>query len=343
MRKIDSIKIADGRQTRTISFWEGNPADIGPDDPVDLLIVSAFPNDYTPTKRSIIGALDRKGLSVASLAADKAYDLRPTTGFWLSKPLPRKAGPVGAKQILCFEPYYLGDRPSEVVGSLFRGLFPFLSDDADATIAMAVIATGALGEAPDRMLRALVTAAAAWMERGLPIRELRIMEPYEARVALLTPVFAELQATYAPVVAAGHEHKHDVFLSFAEEDGAAVDILRQALSGGQQPVGLFDYRYSIDPGKVWQDAIDEAMQSCRKMVAFLTPDYFNSDVCKEELNMARCRHRKERQKFLFPMYVRALPNEADLPLWIQTVNYVDCRDVDAGKIVAAAKRILPDQ
>jgi len=249
---------------------------------------------------------------------------------------------VGAKQILCFEPEYLGDRPAEVVGTLFRGLFPFLSDDADATIAMAVIATGAIGEAPDRMLRALVTAAAAWMQRGLPIREIRIMEPYEVRVALLTPVFAELKATHAPVVAAGREQNHDVFLSFAEEDGSAVDILRQALRGRQQPVGVFDYRNSIDPGKVWQDAIDEAMQSCRKMVAFLTPDYFRSEVCKEELNMARCRHRKEQQKFLFPMYVRSLPEESDLPLWIQTVNYVDCRNADAGKIVAAAKRILLD-
>ena len=81
MKKIDVIEIADGPRHRTISFWEGNPADIGRDDPVDLIIVSAFRNDYIPTPRSIIGALHRRGVSVAALAQAKAHDLRETTGF----------------------------------------------------------------------------------------------------------------------------------------------------------------------------------------------------------------------------------------------------------------------
>lgn len=341
MRKIDSIRVTDGRETRTISFWEGNPADIPAEDPVDMVIVSAFPNDYTPTPRSIIGALHRRGLSVAGLAQDKAVDLRPSTGFWLSQMLSLDHARVGAKQILCFEPQYLGDQPAEVVGTLFRGLFPFLRDDADATIAMAVIATGALGEAPDRMLRALVTGAAAWMEHGMPIRELRIMEPYSVRVRMLEEVFADLKATHKPAARGTGGKKHDLFLSFAEEDGAAVDVLRNALGRRGQSVDLFDYRHSIDPGMVWQEAIDEAMQSCRKMVAFLTPDYFNSEMCIEELGMARVRHRREGHKFLFPMYVRSLPKESDLPLWLQAVYCVDCRTVDPDKIAAAARRILP--
>jgi hypothetical protein len=50
-------------------------------------LVSAFRNDYTPTRRSIIGALHDRGLSVAALARHQAVDLRETTGFWLSHPL----------------------------------------------------------------------------------------------------------------------------------------------------------------------------------------------------------------------------------------------------------------
>jgi hypothetical protein len=340
MHQIDSISITDDNQSkRTISFWLGNPADIGRDDPVNLIIVSAFPNDYTPTARSIIGALHRKGVSVAELAKDKAVDLRETTGFWLSRPLPTEATPVGVGRILCFEPHFLGAHPAEVVGTLFRGLFPFLPEGQEARIAMAVIATGAIGEKPERMLRALVSAATAWMKRGLPIRELRIMEQDPTRAQALAPVFAELKASPAPGGSERKDGQYDLFLSFANEDAGAVDLLRQALTTRRSDVQLFDYRHSIDTGKVWQDAIDGAMRSCRKMVAFLTPSYFKSVECKEEINMARLRHKREDQSFLFPLYVRSLDNEAELPLWLQAVTYIDCREIDKAKLTAAADRL----
>jgi hypothetical protein len=83
MRRIDQITISDDGRSRTISFWQGNPADIDHDDPVDLNIVTAFRNNYTPTRRSIIGALHRRGLSVSALAQNKAVDLRETAGFWI--------------------------------------------------------------------------------------------------------------------------------------------------------------------------------------------------------------------------------------------------------------------
>ena len=50
------------------------------------------------------------------------------------------------------------------------------------------------------------------------------------------------------------------------------------------------------------------------MVAFLTPSYFKSVECKEEINMARLRHKRQDQTFLFPLYVRSLENDAELPL-----------------------------
>ena len=339
MRRIDQISIPDDGRNRTISFWHGNPADIDPDDPVDLIIVSALRNDYTPTARSIIGALHRRGLSVRALAQDKAVDLRETTGFWLSRPLATAAGGVGVGRILCFEPGFLDRRPAEVVGHLFRGLFPFLPDDQEARLALAVIATGALGEEPAAMLRALVTAAGGWMNRGLPIRELMIMEQSRARAETLAPVFAELKGSSLPRAGGRAPDGHDVFLSFAEEDAAAVDTVRQALSARQPGLRLFDYRLSVDPGKVWQDAIDKTIQSCRHMIAFLSPHYFLSVECKEEINMARLRNKREDQSFLYPLYVRSLATDDELPLWLQAVTYIDCREIDEAKLTNAAFRL----
>jgi hypothetical protein len=343
MQKIDSILVGYEGRARTISFWLGNPAEITVADPVDLIIVSAFPHNYTPTPRSIIGALHRRGLSVARLAEHKAFDLRETTGFWLSQPMVLEATPVGVSRILCFEPHFLGSHPAEVVGKLFRGLFPFLRDDHETKIAMAVIATGALRENPERMLRALVSAASGWMKRGLPVSELRIMEQNPERADALARTFAEMKDTRAPDTKTMEVGRYDLFLSFAAEDGDPVDIVRNALRATNSNVRLFDYRHSIETGKVWQDAIDLAMQSCRKMVAFISPWYFKSVECKEELNMARLRHKRERQSFLFPLYVRSLCSESELPLWLQAITYDDCREANETKLVAAADRLAAIQ
>src|SRR5262245_16475064 len=346
MQMIDSLTVSDGARTRTVSFWHGNPADIDHANPVDLIIVSAFRNNYVPTPISIIGALDRRGLSVAELAGHKAVDLRETTGFWLSEPISANVSAVGVSRILCFEPHFLGPNPAAVVGTLFRGLFPFLPDsERESTVAMAVIATGAIGADPADMLQALVTAATAWMSRGLPIRELRIMEQHPGRAETLTPVFAALKGstTNEPPVprppATTAPPAFDVFLSFAEEDGQAADVVRERL-GVQPALRYFDYRTSVDPGKVWQDAIEAAMESCGKVVALLSPAYFNSVECKEELSMARLRHKRENQSVLLPLYVRSLEHRAELALWLQTVTYVDCRETDETKLAAAAARLM---
>jgi hypothetical protein len=335
-KKIDEIVIAADGVQRRISFWLGNPANVDRADSVDLIVVSAFPNDYLPTKWSIIGALHRKGLSVAALAQDKEIDLRETAGFWLSRPLSTQTSPVVAKRILCFEPAFLHDRPAAVVGNLFRGLFPFLSDREEAKIAMAVIATGAQGEAPERMLRALVTAALEWMSRGLPIRELMIMEQESSRVERLAPLFAELKGMSQPKSDIASAPAYDVFLSFSSEDAPLVEFLRGALGRRSPNLRLFDYRATIDPGKAWQGEIDTAIERCRQVAAFLSPSYFRSAECKEEIGMARLRNKRQESIFLVPLYIRSLDNDQELPLWLQAINYIDCREADAEKLVAAA-------
>ena len=56
------------------------------EDAVDLLVLSAFPNDYIPTLHRL-GALFNKGLSVDDLARNKAVDLRQAFSCWLSRPI----------------------------------------------------------------------------------------------------------------------------------------------------------------------------------------------------------------------------------------------------------------
>jgi hypothetical protein len=71
MKLLDSISIR-GKEGKRVELYQGDLTSLRPNEGFDLLVISAFPNDYAPTVTSVIGALHAKGLSVASLAGSKA-------------------------------------------------------------------------------------------------------------------------------------------------------------------------------------------------------------------------------------------------------------------------------
>ena len=110
---------------RRIGLYRGDLAALDSDDCVDLLVISAFPDDYLPTPGSVIGALHLRGLDVAALANRKAVDLRAFAGCWLSEDLTERA--VGFSRLLCFEPIQRGTS-TEAIGGIFRCLIPLQSE-----------------------------------------------------------------------------------------------------------------------------------------------------------------------------------------------------------------------
>src|SRR5262249_40543415 len=161
-------RVSDGATARTIAVYHGDLTAIPPEHAVDILVVSAFPNNFVPTPTSLIGALDRVGISVAQLAADKEHDLRTTCAFWLSRLLPAASRRLNIGRMACFE-WGLLRPPSAVVGDLFRGLFPLVRGDDDVVVAMPLLATGNQRYQPTVMFDAIVHAASHWMARGLSI------------------------------------------------------------------------------------------------------------------------------------------------------------------------------
>ncbi len=323
-RLLDSIDISDGSMTRRIALYEGELTAIPAEHRADILIVSAFPDDYIPTQTSLIGALHRNGLSVGQLAATKAHDLRATCAFWLSNPIGGPAAALNIGQVACFEPRVLGSPPT-VVGDLFRGLFPFLDDKKNQVVAMPLLATGDQGWPPDLMLRSILDAATHWLARGLAISELKIVERQPDRAAALAATMAEFKSKLVTSkLRPAQSTSFDVFLSFSTKDAKAVDCTRIELLKRGDANRVFDFRIEIEKGKSWQEELDRAICSCRSIIAIMSPSYFASPECREELMQARLRNKRSDRVVLFPIYWLDWGKELDL--WLQVVNYADCRE-----------------
>src|SRR6188472_2844783 len=116
---LDHIDIPDRSVMRRIALYEGDLTAIPKEHSPDILVISAFPNDYEASDTSLIGALNKVGLSVRQLAANKAHDLRDTSAFWISRPIEGARAQLNIRRLACFEPSVLGSPPI-VVGNLFR-------------------------------------------------------------------------------------------------------------------------------------------------------------------------------------------------------------------------------
>ena len=189
MNLLDTLKVYYGSEERLIELYQGDLTNLRPDEAVDVLVVSAFPNDYIPTPTSLIGALYKKGVYVEQLARAKATDLRQTFSCWMSQEVVATHPGIQFKRILCFEPLSRGTPPS-VVGDIFRALAPFLGGDPPmSTVAMPIVASGDQVFSVSDMLPPLLDAAVHWMALGLPLKRLKIVAYSESQTNIAKALF----------------------------------------------------------------------------------------------------------------------------------------------------------
>lgn len=337
MELLDTLKVYHNSEERLIELYQGDLTNLTPDEAVDILVVSAFPNNYTPTPTSLIGALYRKGVSVELLARTKAADLRQTFSCWMSQEIAVALPGIEFKRILCFEPLSRGSPPS-IVGDIFRALAPFLGGDPPiTTVAMPIVATGDQAFSVSDMLPSLLDAAVHWMALGLPLKRLKIVAYSDYQAAEAKELSSRLKEKYSsPPFEAKRDLKYDVFISYAHEDQNAASLIVEELQKLQPNIRIFLDRKNINVGAAWQPEIFEALDACRKVLVLFSPSYLGSKVCKEEFNIAWVRSREADEDYIFPIYLYSAP----LPTYMKYRQYMDCREGDKDKIRSACKRLV---
>lgn len=336
MDLLDSIQVKHQSHERQVQLFVGDLASLPQEQAVDMLVVSAFPDNYYPTRSSLIGALARKGVSVADLARDKAVDLRQFASCWLSRPILESN--VHFRRILCFEPKYRGKAP-EVVADIFRSIVPIATDKQPIRqIAMPLVAAGNQGESPAVMLKALAEAAVHWLSAGLSLSCIKIVLQDTPELPSLRQVFREVAQSHIPASTIPQPvYQYDVFVSYSQKNKDVVDGLVRSLRQRGSNLRVFLDRLELKLGAAWQQHIFEALERSRRIICVLSPDYLDSRICIEEYHMALIRHR-ESGGVLLPLYMYSAP----LPLHMKAYQYADAREGDITKIAQFAEAFVAE-
>lgn len=215
MRVLDQLTVARRHGSGApaiIELLEGDLSALPPEHAVDALVVSAFPNSYTPNPGTLFEDLFARGLDMQEVAQSKEEDQRSRLGCWISRPLPTaQVRTFNFRRIVCFEPRYPafvtasgfdGGSIEQTVGFVFRCLnnfvIPETSADTDredyeiARVAMPLLATGNQRVPLEALLPELLDAAIFWLEEGLPIERLKIVAFSPSETALARRLFSEV-------------------------------------------------------------------------------------------------------------------------------------------------------
>jgi len=333
---METLRYIDVENGGRIELCVGDLGEMDSDDRVDLLVVSAFPDDYEPTSESVIGALDRRGVSVGLLAQDRLADMRETSSCWLSQRL--EVDKAGFRQLLCFEPAD-GVGAADAVGDVFRALIPYVNAKSGLRrVAMPLLATGDIGRPVEEMIPAILEAATRWMGNGLPLESLKlVVRPTSDDAASALAAFDGWNDDGPPVPAVPDVTPYDIFISYAHADGEpARQLIRDSISALNPSARVFVDSVELSTGMAWPLKIFGALNQCKRIVAVLTPGYLTSVPCQNELNVALVRMLKGDAEVLHPFYTV----DADLPFHLMAFQYVDCRETDADKIHEACKALV---
>ncbi|PIK34525.1 hypothetical protein BSL78_28650 [Apostichopus japonicus] len=313
----DKIRVLTQNGECSIEYYLGDICCLKPENKVDVLLVSAFRENYDPIKGTLIGALRYQlKLNVAEYALNKAEDLREYYSCWVSHPLPEH---LPFKRLLCFEQR---DNSNKFVEMLkFSSYLKSVSKGFRET----------------DLMQSMVEAAVNWMKAGLPLKQLKIVQ-----YAVFTEEGEVAQSQRGTTKASENSLEtpieYDIYLSCCKEDRdvskALLDSLKQAKPDIRVVVGS-DQKMMKDES--WQEEMYETMMKSARVVTVLSPRYLQSAACIEQYNIALCCNRKVHKDLLAPFYVEAVP---ELPSYMQLVQYVDCLSRDASKISAGCQQLV---
>jgi hypothetical protein len=181
MKRLNLIEIETRWGYRTIELYCGDLTKVERD--IDVLAVSSFWHDYSPSPKSLIGALARNcGISVLELSKSCEYDFRDSLGCWIAKVKPASK----FARVACVD--ITGGRLE--IAELIENLFVSLSilemkGIKINNLALPVLGAGMQALDPEEMIRALLGSMKKHRDNLRDLNQVLFVEIDEQRASQL--------------------------------------------------------------------------------------------------------------------------------------------------------------
>ena len=271
-----------GGVDKTIRIVHGDLCAV--EEPVDIVVCSAFKGEYSPTPRTLIGSLLRqRSISVQALALQPEMDLRQMGG-WLS----RETG-TNFRRIACVE---LVDwshlmNPELMNATVLKKAFStmrFLLEQASLcgvrveTVALPLLGTGNQGLEPSLVAVPLLSQCMLALESIPELRTITFYERDEAKAAMVARTLKDLTAPIAAPDAPS------IFVSYSSRNADIALRMRNALN--QCGLQCWMAPDSIPSGSSYQEAIPLALSRTAAVALLLTPEAVASRWVSKEIGVA---------------------------------------------------------
>lgn len=199
---------------------------------VDLLCISAFKNDYVPTKTSIIGQLHARGINIGALARNPYLDLKESLGVWISPPIKN----TNFKQIVCIE--ILGNTKSfdDIIKNLFASLSILeIQKNQNATIAIPLLGSGDQGIDDNLVIDSLLNASIDFLNYSRYLTKILFVVRNEEKAAKLNNEMNQVlgrikvnspKGPLADILKRDLNHNIDLLLSINQKSTPYSDLKR---------------------------------------------------------------------------------------------------------------------
>jgi len=249
----------------------------------DVVVCSAFRNDYMPTFRSLIGGLYWiKDINVAELAADPELDFR-AMGCWLSRDTGREYRRVACVELL--DSYARRFENPDRVDHILRRSFStlrFILEQAEIagipveSVALPILGTGTQSIDLEYVLGPLIVQCGSMLRTNPGIKQLTV---YERRLEMAEQAAKALDAAFSKA-----DDGQRVFISYSSRQTAQAMEIAELLRGSG--ISCWMAPGSIPAGSSYQEAIPVAIGRADVVLMLLTPDAEKSRWVQKEIGSA---------------------------------------------------------
>ncbi|MDF2192572.1 ADP-ribosyltransferase domain-containing protein [Paraflavitalea sp. CAU 1676] len=198
---IDSLTIDNAVSTPQLQLCMGDLTNLSPADQVDFLVVSSVFGNYTPCSTSLIGSLNQAGISVQTLAQNKAASYAPNLLCWISQTISSSNPGIQFSRILVYERPLWVEMGFTPAWQIFQALNCFQASTS-TSVAIPMVSAGSGGGAslPFIMQMLFYAAVYAGSLPSYPLSVIKLVAYNSSQLAQVQPIFAALKSAYLGLI-----------------------------------------------------------------------------------------------------------------------------------------------